>query len=155
MDEQRSPLHSDRGRTVIQPAAVTKIAGIAAQEVEKVQMGGGTVAAVSGFLGSVTGAVTGGDSTGGGTSLTTGVSVEVGEEEAAVNLTLAVEYGVPIPRTTQEVRRNVINRLENLTGLRVTEVNIRVTDVQFPEERPQLERQQEVEQMAQEHEQQV
>lgn len=155
MDEQRSPLHSDRGRTVIQPAAVTKIAGIAAQEVEKVQMGGGTVAAVSGFLGSVTGAVTGGDSTGGGTSLTTGVSVEVGEEEAAVNLTLAVEYGVPIPRTTQEVRRNVINRLENLTGLRVTEVNIRVTDVQFPEERPQLERQQEVEQMAQEHEQQI
>ncbi len=45
------------------------------------------------------------------------------------------------------------NRVENLTGLRVTEVNIVVNDVQFPEERPQLGRQQEVEQQAQEQEQ--
>jgi uncharacterized alkaline shock family protein YloU len=68
---------------------------------------------------------------------------------------MAIEYGVPIPRTTEEVRRNVINRVESLTGLRVTEVNITVNDVQFPEERPQLERQQEVEQTAQEQERQA
>ena len=47
------------------------------------------------------------------------------------------------------MRQNEINRVENLTGLRVTEVNIVVNDVQFPEERPQLGRQQEVEQQAQ------
>ncbi len=152
MGERRNQLQTERGRTTIGNGVVSKIAGIAAQEVEKVQMGGGTAAAVGGFLSSVTGAVTGGDSTGGGASLTTGVSVEVGEEEAAVDLTMAVEYGTPIPRTTEEVRRNVINRVENLTGLRVTEVNITVNDVQFPEERPQLERQQEVEQTAQEQE---
>jgi uncharacterized alkaline shock family protein YloU len=152
MGERRNQLQTERGRTSIGNGVVSKIAGIAAQEVEKVQMGGGTAAAVGGFLSSVTGAVTGGDSTGGGASLTTGVSVEVGEEEAAVDLTMAVEYGTPIPRTTEEVRRNVINRVENLTGLRVTEVNITVNDVQFPEERPQLERQQEVEQTAQEQE---
>ncbi len=146
--QQQSPLQSERGRTTIEDAAVSKIAGVAAQEVEKVQMGGGATAAVSGFLGSVTGAVTGG-----GGSLTSGVSVEVGEEEAAVDLTMAVEYGVSIPRTTEAVRRNVINRVENLTGLGVTEVNITVNDVQFPEERPQLGRQQEVEQQAQEQEQ--
>ena len=149
---QQSPLQSDRGRTTIEDAAVSKIAGVAAQEVEKVQMGGGAAAAVSGFLGNVTGTVTGGDSTGGGGSLTSGVSVEVGEEEAAVDLTMAVEYGAPIPQTTEAVRRNVINRLENLTGLSVTEVNITVKDVQFPEERPQLGQQQEVEQTAQEQE---
>jgi uncharacterized alkaline shock family protein YloU len=152
MGERRNQLQTERGRTSIGNGVVSKIAGIAAQEVEKVQMAGGTAAAVGGFLSSVTGAVTGGDSTGGGASLTTGVSVEVGEEEAAVDLTMAVEYGTPIPRTTEEVRRNVINRVENLTGLRVTEVNITVNDVQFPEERPQLERQQEVEQTAQEQE---
>jgi uncharacterized alkaline shock family protein YloU len=100
----------------------------------------------------VTGAVTGGNSTGGGAGLTSGVSVEVGQEEAAVDLTVAVEYGVPIPQTTQAIRDNVINRVENLTGLRVTEVNITVSDVQFPEERPQLGRQQEVERQAQEQE---
>ena len=143
----QSPLHSDRGSTNISDTVVQKIAGIAAQEVEKVQMGGGTAAAVTGFLGSVSGAVTG--SSGGG-SPTSGVSVEVGEEEAAVDLTMAIEYGVSIPQVTEGVRRNVINRVENLTGLRVTEVNIVVNDVQFPEERPQLGRQQEVEQQAQE-----
>lgn len=152
MGEQRSPLRSDRGRTTIQDAVVSKIAGIAAQEIEKVQMGGGAAAAVSGFLTSVSGAVTG-DATSGSPSPTAGVSVEVGEEEAAVDLTMALEYGTPIPQTTEEVRRNVINRIENLTGLRVVEVNITVNDVQFPEERPQLERQQEVERTAREQEQ--
>ncbi len=151
MGERRSPLSSERGSTTISEAVVSKIAGIAAQEVEKVQMGGGAAAAVGGFLGTVTGAVSGGGSAGSGSAR--GVSVEVGEEEAAIDLTLAVEYGAQIPRTTQAVRSNVINRVENLTGLRVTEVNITVNDVQFPEERPQLERQQQVEDMAREQEQ--
>ncbi len=79
--------------------------------------------------------------------------MEVGQEEAAVDLTMAIEYGVSIPQVTEAVRRNVINRVENLTGLRATEVNIVVNDVQFPEERPQLGQQQEVEQQAQEQEQ--
>jgi uncharacterized alkaline shock family protein YloU len=50
------------------------------------------------------------------------------------------------------VRRNVINRVESLVGLRVTEVNITVNDVQFPEERPMLGQQQEVEREAREQE---
>ena len=136
---QSSPLHSDHGSTNISDTVVQKIAGIAAQEVEKVQVGGGTAAAVTGFLGSVSSAVTGSSGGGGPTS---GVSVEVGNEEAAVDLTMAIEYGVSIPQVTEAVRRNVINRIENLTGLRCTEVNIVVTDVQFPEERPQLGQQQ-------------
>ncbi len=155
MSEQSSQLHSDRGRTVIQDAVVSKIAGIAAQEVEKVQMGGGTAAAVGNFLGTVTGAVTGGGGStpGGGGSLTAGVSVEVGEEETAIDLAMAVEYGTPIPQLAEQVRHNVINRVESLVGLRVTEVNITVNDVQFPEERPMLDQQQEVEREAQEQEQ--
>ena len=146
----QSPLHSDRGSTNISDTVVQKIAGIAAQEVEKVQIGGGTAAAVTGFLGSVSGVVTG--SSGGGAP-TSGVSVEVGEEEAAVDLTIAIEYGVSIPQVTEAVRRNIINRVENLVGLRITEVNIVVNDVQFPEERPQLGQQQQLEQQAQEQEQ--
>jgi len=54
-----------------------------------------------------------------------------------------VEYGRQIPQISEAVRNNVINRVENLTGLRVTEVNITVNDVLFPEEeRPQQEQQQ-------------
>ena len=142
--QQRAPLRTERGNTTISAAVVSQVAGIAAQEVEKVQMGGGAAAAVGGFLQSVSG--------GGSASLTRGVSVEVGEEEAAIDLTMAVEYGVSIPQISEAVRRNVMNRVENQVGLRVSEVNITVNDVQFPEERPMLGQQQEVEQQAQEQE---
>ena len=143
---KRSPLRSERGSTTISDAVVSQVAGIAAQEVEKVQMGGGAAAAVGGFLQSVTGG-----SSGGG-NYSRGVSVEVGEEEAAIDLTMAVEYGVSVPQITEAVRQNVINRVESLVGLRVTEVNIAVNDVQFPEERPMLGQQQEVEEQAREQE---
>ena len=143
---QQSPLRTERGNTTISDAVVSQVAGIAAQEVEKVQMGGGAAAAVGGFLQSVTG------SSSGGGNYSRGVSVEVGEEEAAIDLTMAVEYGVSIPQVTEAARRNVINRVESLVGLRVTEVNITVNDVQFPEERPMLGQQQEVEQQAREQE---
>jgi uncharacterized alkaline shock family protein YloU len=105
-------------------------------------MGGGSAQAVGTFLDSVTG--------GGGP--TRGVSVQVGEEEAAVDLSMAVEYGKSIPQISEAVRRNVIDQVESLTGLRVAEVNIRINDVLLPEERPDLERQREVEREAREQE---
>ena len=150
---QASPLRSDMGTTTVSTAEVSQIAGIAAQEVEKVQMGGGATAAVGGFLQSVTGTVTG--NSGGGANFSRGVSVEVGEEEAAIDLTMAIEYGQSIPGITDAVRRNVINRVENLAGLRVTEVNIQVNDVQIPEERPMLQEQEQTEEMARRQEQQA
>ena len=150
---QGSPLKSEMGTTTVSNSVVAQIAGIAAQEVEKVQMGGGATAAVGGFLQSVTGGITGGSSSGG--NFSRGVSVEVGEEEAAIDLTMAVEYGQSIPRLTDAVRRNVINRVESLVGLRVTEVNIQVSDVQVPEERPMLEEQEQTEEMARRQEQQA
>jgi uncharacterized alkaline shock family protein YloU len=151
---QRSPLQSDRGNTTISDAVVAQIAGIAAQEVEKVQMGGGAAAPVGGFLQSVTGSVTGSNTSSGG-NYTRGVSVEVGEEVAAIDLTMAVEYGHSVLQLTEAARRNVINRVENLTGLKVTEVNITVNDVQVPEERPMLGEQERVERQAREQEQQA
>ncbi len=143
-----NPLQSDKGTTTIGDAVVTQIAGIAAQEVEKVQMGGGASAAVGGFLQSVTGAASGG-----GSNFSKGVSAEVGQEQAALDLTMAIEYGQSIPQITEAVRRNVINKVESLVGLQVTEVNIQVNDVQVPEERPMLQEQAQTEEMARRQEQ--
>jgi uncharacterized alkaline shock family protein YloU len=149
----QSPLKGEMGNTIIGSTVVSQIAGIAAQEVEKVQMGGGTSAAVGGFLQSVAGGVTGSSSTTSGGNYSRGVNVEVGEEETAVDLTMTIEYGQSIPQITDAARRNVINRVESLTGLRVTEVNIAVTDVQIPEERPMLQEQEQTEEMARRQEQ--
>jgi uncharacterized alkaline shock family protein YloU len=70
----------------------------------------------------------------GGGGRTRGISVQVGEGQAALDLTVNVLYGRPIHQVTDALRRNVINRVESLTGLQVTEVNITVNDVTFPEQ---------------------
>jgi uncharacterized alkaline shock family protein YloU len=128
---QGSPLKGEMGNTTIGNRVVAQIAGIAAleAEVEGIQMGGSS-AAVGAFLQSVTGSVTGSS---GSVDYSRGVSAEVGEVEAAVDLTTTIEYGQSIPQITEAVRRNVINRVESLTGLRVNEVNIMVNDIQIPE----------------------
>jgi uncharacterized alkaline shock family protein YloU len=118
-----SPLETERGHTTIADAVVTKVASVAAREVRGVyDLGGGVTRA----LGTVTQAVGVGD------ERTQGVSVEVGEREAAVDLTVVVEYGESIPRVSQAVRDNVIKRIEGITGLSVAEVNVAINDLHFP-----------------------
>lgn len=63
-----------------------------------------------------------------------GVNVEVGDREAAIDLRLTVDYGVSIPQVAEAVRRNIMGRLEAMTGLIVKEVNIDVADLYFPVE---------------------
>jgi uncharacterized alkaline shock family protein YloU len=129
-EQNKNPLQSKLGNTTIQDSVVSKIAVIAAQEVEGVRMGGGASQAVGGVLDTITGGRSGG-------SQTSGVSVEVGQEEAAIDLTMTVEYGKPIPQLAEAVRNNVVSRVESLVGLRVTETNITVQDVFFPGEEDQ------------------
>jgi uncharacterized alkaline shock family protein YloU len=142
--KQGSPLQTERGSTSISDSVVSKIAGIASQEVDGIRMGSGGSQAVSGLLGSITG--------GSGGSQTQGVSVEVGQEEAALDLTLTAEYGKSIPQLAEAVRRNVANRVESLVGLRVTEVNITVSNIFFPQQEAEQERQRQLEQERREQE---
>lgn len=60
-----------------------------------------------------------------------GISIDVGETQAALDLTMNVSYGRPVHQVTEAVWQNVIRRVENLTGLEVIEVNITVNDVAF------------------------
>jgi uncharacterized alkaline shock family protein YloU len=133
--QRSSPLSSERGATTISDTVVSKVAGIAALEVEGIEMGGATSRTVGGFLDSWTGS---------GGRQARGVSVEVGEQEAAIELSMAVEYPKSIPQISETVRNNVINRVENLVGLNVVEVNITVNDILLPQEQPQLDQQREV-----------
>jgi uncharacterized alkaline shock family protein YloU len=118
-------LASSRVDTRIADSVVTKVAGIAAREVPGIfALGGGTARAI----GSVTQRVGIGD------PRAQGVNVEVGERQAAVDLTVVVEYGESIPVVCKQVRDQVIKRIEGLVGLEVTEVNITVDDLHFPGE---------------------
>ncbi len=121
-----SPLSTDKGQTSIAESVVEKVAGIAAREVSGVHaMGGGGSRAIGAIRDKLPGT---------SPSPSQGVSVEVGERQAAVDLKLIVEYGVSIVDVAHAVRQNVIRRIERMTGLEVTEVNIDVNDLYIPDE---------------------
>lgn len=116
----KSKLVHDNGTTTIQDRVVAKTAGIAAREVPGVHALGGSG---SQMIGAVRKRV------GGGTDVTQGVSVEVGTTQAAIDLTLVVDYGEAIHEVAHAVRKNVVQTVEQTTGLDVVEVNVTVTDV--------------------------
>ena len=68
------------------------------------------------------------------TNVSGGVSVEKGERQTAIDVSIVVEYGVSIVEVSQGIRRNVIESVEHATGLEVIEVNVNVTDVHLPED---------------------
>lgn len=122
--DTRSFAASDNGRVTIAPAVVSKIAAIAAREVAGVHsLGLGSARAVTAVRDRIPG---------GPPSTTSGVSVEVGQTQAAVDLDLVVEYGTPITDIARQVRRQVIAAVEQFTGLDVVEVNITVDDINLP-----------------------
>ncbi|MGW6130386.1 Asp23/Gls24 family envelope stress response protein [Cellulomonas sp. NPDC055163] len=117
-------LQSPQGRTTIADGVVQKIAGLAAREVAGVHaLGGGTARALGSLRERIPGAS---QSTG------QGVAVEVGETQAAIDLDMVTEYGVSIAEVARAVRRNVIDTVEGMTGLQVTEVNVSVNDIHLP-----------------------
>lgn len=125
---QIGELVTSQGRTTIADSVVGKVVGIAAREVSGVYaMGGGAARA----FGAVRDRIPGGTTASGAAR---GVTVEVGESQAAVDIDLVVEYGVSIPDLAAGVRRNVIESVEHVCGLEVTEVNVNIGDIHMPGE---------------------
>jgi uncharacterized alkaline shock family protein YloU len=118
------PLQSDLGKTTIADRVVQKIVGLAAREVPGIyELGGGAART----LGAIRERIPGSSQTSG-----QGVTVEVGQTQAAVDLEVVTEYGMSIADVAKSVRRNVISAVEGMTGLQVTEVNLSVIDIHLP-----------------------
>jgi uncharacterized alkaline shock family protein YloU len=124
---------AEHGKTSIADGVVQKIAGLAAREVSGVHaLGGGAARALGALRERIPGSTQ---------SASQGVTVEVGEKQAAVDLDLVTEYGVSIVDVAQAVRRNVIDAVEGMTGLDVTEVNVTVNDIHLPTDDDEQDRQ--------------
>ncbi|TSI12674.1 Asp23/Gls24 family envelope stress response protein [Brevibacterium aurantiacum] len=125
-DSVRSPLVTDMGNTTIAENVVAKLTGITAREVPGVYgMGNAARRAFDTLTDRIPGSQT---------NVSGGVSVEKGEKQTAIDLTIVVEYGTSIVDVAEAIRRNVVRAVEQGTGLQVVEVNIDVTDVHLPEE---------------------
>ncbi len=120
-----STLVGNTGRTTIADPVVSKIAGIATREVQGVHdVGGSASRAIGALRERIPGARV---------NQSQGVAVEVGERQAAVDIDIIADYGVSIADLAAGIRLNVINAVERMTGLEVTEVNIVVHDVYLDE----------------------
>lgn len=124
--QKESALVTQHGKTSIADSVVAKIAGVAARDVSGVyDHGGGAARAVGAIRERIPGSRT---------NQSQGVSVEVGERQAAVDLELVAEYGVALADLAAAIRRNVIASVERMTGLEVAEVNIAISDVHLQTE---------------------
>jgi len=114
---------SGPGRTTIADAVVAKIAVLAAREIPGVHAMGGARTRPG------AGAPAQRQRQGAETAYGPGVSVAVGQGQATIDLEVVTYYGQSIVEVTDAVRRNVIERVQSMTGLEVTEVNIMVDDL--------------------------
>lgn len=115
------------GTVRISDDVVAIIAGVAATEVE----------GVAGMSGGITGGIT---EMLGMKNLSKGVKVEVGDEEAAIDIFIVVEYGSKIGEIGIKVQKNVKDSVETMTGLNVIEVNVNIQGVNLlKEEEPKAE----------------
>ena len=113
---------SSTGSTVIVDSVIAKVTGIAAREVPGVfALGGGAARA----LGAIRDAMN-------NTDLTQGISVEVGETQVAVEITIVVEYPLPLQVVANDVRAAIYRAITDLVGMEVTEVKVTITDVHIP-----------------------
>lgn len=115
----------EQGNTITYANEVVAIiAGVAAGEVEGIA----GMCSVSGI-----------DILGRNKNITKGVKVEIGTEEASVDLYIVVEYGTPIQKAAQDAQENVRKAIETMTGLHVVRVDVHVQGVSFEKENNALE----------------
>lgn len=106
----------NKGAIKIADDVVARIAVIAATEVEGISAMAGNVTAD--LLQKV-----------GVKNLAKGVRVEVNDRKVKIQLALIMDYGYNIPSTCQYVQTKVKNAVENMTGLEVQDVNVRIAGV--------------------------
>lgn len=111
---------------------IAVIAGVAVSEVQGVaSMSGGFAGGISEVLS-------------GKKNLSKGIKVDAGEKDVKIDVNIIVEYGSRIPDVAFEIQNRVKKSVENMTGLKVSEVNVHVQGVKTEREENNIEESEEL-----------
>ena len=104
------------GEVKIADEVVAIIAGLATTEVE----------GVGSMAGNITNEIV---SRLGMKNLSKGIMVEVMDDEVKVDVAINIDYGFSIPEVSAKVQDRIKSTIENMTGLNVAVVNVRIASV--------------------------
>lgn len=113
---------SNLGTVQIADDVVAVIVGLAATEVDGVSAIGGNI--TNELMSKV-----------GIKNLSKGVKIAITDKNVAVDISLTLEYGFNIPSTCAKVQDKIKSTVENMTGLDVTDVNVRITGVDMKKDK--------------------
>lgn len=117
-----SKVETVKGKLTYEDKVVQKIIGISLEKVN------GLLTVDGGFFSNLTGKLVNTD------NVTSGVDVEVGEKQVAVDLDIVAEYGKDIHKIYNEMKEIITKEVKNMTGLEVIEVNVNVVDIKTEEQ---------------------
>ena len=116
-NEYKIQLENNRGEIIVADEVIAVITGLAAMEVEGVaSMAGNATKELISKLGIK--------------SLSKGVSVEVRDNVVVIDATVNLKYGYNIKAVSQKVQEKIKMAVENMTGLTVAGVNVRVAGIE-------------------------
>ncbi len=67
-------------------------------------------------------------------SLSKGVKITVEDKVVSVDLAINISYGYNVPETSARIQEKVKTAIETMTGLTVSEVNVKIVNVQLENE---------------------
>ena len=111
-----------KGELTYENKVIQKIIGFSLENIS------GLLAVAGGFFSNLTDKLINTD------NVTSGVNVEVGKEQVAVDLNIIVEYKKNVPELYQEIKKVITNDISNITDLEVVEVNVNVVDIKTKEQ---------------------
>ena len=111
-----------KGELTYENKVIQKIIGFSLENIS------GLLAVDGGFFSNLTDKIINTD------NVTSGVNVEVGKEQVAVDLNIIVEYKKNVPELYQEIKKVITNDISNITDLEVVEVNVNVVDIKTKEQ---------------------
>ena len=118
MSDTNAFLSAREDKVKISEEVIATIAGIAAADIQGVtSLSGGLADGIAGMLGRK--------------NLAKGVKVELGEKEVSIELSIIVEYGCKIHIIAKQAQGKVREAVENMTGLKVTGVDVNILGVNF------------------------